>query len=81
MQNQQIDITSTHKQIQNDECKHLRKETKRQHDDPWRWNMKIIQQSKWDWQKLWTFIKDNASLPIEIKTKSNWIIIVKVPQS
>jgi hypothetical protein len=46
MQNQQIDITSTHKQIQNDECKHLRKETKRQHDDPWRWNMKIIQQSK-----------------------------------
>jgi hypothetical protein len=43
--------------------------------------MKIIQQSKWDWQKLWTFIKDNASLPIEIKTKSNWIIIVKVPQS
>jgi hypothetical protein len=51
MQNQQVDLTSTHKQVQNDEndeCKHLRKETKKEHDDPWRWNMKNIQQSKRD---------------------------------
>ncbi len=31
--------------------------------------------------KNWTFIRENASLPIESKTKSNWSIIVKVPQS
>jgi hypothetical protein len=43
--------------------------------------MKNIQQSKWDWQKLWTYIRDNASLPIESKTKSIRSIIVKVPQS
>jgi hypothetical protein len=49
------------------------------------WSMEMehekIQQSKWHWQKLRTFIRDNASLPIESKTIRNWSMIVKVPQS